>query len=131
MAMRNALNDAKLDPSVIDYINAHGTSTPLGDKAETVAVKSVFGQSAHSVAISSTKGHLGHALGASGGIEMILSILSCYHDIVPPTINLETPDPNCDLDYVPLTPRERKVRYAMSNSFGFGGHNATIICGKL
>jgi 3-oxoacyl-[acyl-carrier-protein] synthase II len=131
MAMRNALNDAKLEASVIDYINAHGTSTPLGDKAETVAVKSVFGKSAHSVAISSTKGHLGHALGASGGIEMILSILSCYHDIVPPTINLETPDPNCDLDYVPMTPRERKVRYAMSNSFGFGGHNATIICGKL
>ena len=131
MAMSNALIDAKLDPSEIDYINAHGTSTPLGDKAETVAVKNVFGESARSVALSSTKGHLGHALGASGGIEMILSILGCFYDIVPPTINLETPDPNCDLDYTPLVPRNRKIRYAMNNSFGFGGHNATLICGKL
>lgn len=130
-AMSNALQSAGIDASQVDYINAHGTSTPLGDKAETVAVKSVFGSSAYSVALSSTKGHLGHALGASGGIEMILAILSCYYDIVPPTINLETPDPNCDLDYTPLTPRNRKVRYAMNNSFGFGGHNATMICGKL
>ena len=130
-AMINALRDAKLDPSDIDYINAHGTSTPLGDKAETVAVKSVFGESAKSVAISSTKGALGHALGASGSIEMILSVLACHYDIIPPTINLETPDPNCDLDYTPLQPRSRLVRIAMNNSFGFGGHNATIICGKL
>ncbi len=130
-AMRNALSDAHLNPSDIDYINAHGTSTPLGDKAETVAVKAVFGESARSVSISSTKGHLGHALGASGGIEMILSILSCYHNVVPPTINLDTPDPACDLDYTPHTPRQRNVRYAMNNSFGFGGHNATMICGKL
>ncbi|MFO0011285.1 MAG: beta-ketoacyl-ACP synthase II [Planctomycetota bacterium] len=130
-AMKNALADAKLHPSDIDYINAHGTSTPLGDKAETVAVKTVFGDHATKVAISSTKGHLGHALGASGSIEMILSILSCYHDLVPPTINLETPDPSCDLDYTPLHPRNRKIRYAMNNSFGFGGHNATVICGKL
>jgi 3-oxoacyl-[acyl-carrier-protein] synthase II len=130
-AMLNALRDAKLDPSEIDYINAHGTSTPLGDKAETVAVKSVFGESAKSVAISSTKGALGHALGASGSIEMILSVLACHHDIVPPTINLETPDPNCDLDYTPLLPKSRRVRIAMNNSFGFGGHNATMICGKL
>jgi 3-oxoacyl-[acyl-carrier-protein] synthase II len=130
-AMRNALADAKLDPSAIDYINAHGTSTPLGDKAETVAVKSVFGESARTVSISSTKGHLGHALGASGSIEMILSILSCYHDMIPPTINYDTPDPSCDLDYTPNQPRERRVQYAMNNSFGFGGHNATIICGKV
>lgn len=130
-AMINALRDAKLDPSDIDYINAHGTSTPLGDKAETVAVKSVFGESAKSVAISSTKGALGHALGASGSIEMILSVLACHYDIIPPTINLETPDPNCDLDYTPLQPRSRLVRIAMNNSFGFGGHNATMICGKL
>lgn len=129
-AMLNALADAKLNPSDIDYINAHGTSTPLGDKAETVAVKSVFGESARTVSISSTKGHLGHALGASGSIEMILSALSCYYNIVPPTINLDTPDPACDLDYTPKQPRERNVRYAMNNSFGFGGHNATIICGK-
>jgi 3-oxoacyl-[acyl-carrier-protein] synthase II len=130
-AMLNALRDAKLAPSEIDYINAHGTSTPLGDKAETVAVKSVFGESARTVALSSTKGHLGHALGASGSIEMILSILSCYHDVIPPTINLETPDPTCDLDYTPNQPRSTKVNIAMNNSFGFGGHNATVICGKV
>ncbi len=130
-AMLNALRDAKLDPSSIDYINAHGTSTPLGDKAETVAVKSIFGESAKTVVLSSTKGHLGHALGASGSIEMILSVLSCYRDIVPPTINLETPDPNCDLDYTPLHARKMPVKIAMNNSFGFGGHNATVICGKL
>ena len=130
-AMLNALRDAKLDPSAIDYINAHGTSTPLGDKAETVAVKSVFGESARTVALSSTKGHLGHALGASGSIEMILTILSCYHDVIPPTINLVTPDPNCDLDYTPNRARQMPVKIAMNNSFGFGGHNATVICGKL
>ena len=130
-AMLNALRDAKLDPSVIDYINAHGTSTPLGDKAETVAVKSVFGESARTVALSSTKGHLGHALGASGSIEMILTLLSCYNNVVPPTINLDTPDPNCDLDYTPNYARQMPVKIAMNNSFGFGGHNATVICGKL
>ena len=130
-AMYNALRDAKLNPEDVDYINAHGTSTPLGDKAETVAVKNVFGDAAHKVAISSTKGHLGHALGASGSIEMILSILACYHGVIPPTINLDTPDPSCDLDYTPNQARETKVRIAMNNSFGFGGHNATLICGRL
>jgi len=130
-AMINALRDAKLDPSQIDYINAHGTSTPLGDKAETVAVKNVFGESAKTVAISSTKGHLGHALGASGSIEMILSVLACYRDVIPPTINLDTADPDCDLDYTPNQPRQRQVKIAMNNSFGFGGHNATVICGKV
>lgn len=130
-AMYNALRDAKLNPEDVDYINAHGTSTPLGDKAETVAVKSVFGDAAYKVAISSTKGHLGHALGASGSIEMILSILACYHGVIPPTINLDTPDPSCDLDYTPNQARETKVRVAMNNSFGFGGHNATLICGRL
>ena len=129
-AMLNALRDAKLDPTAIDYINAHGTSTPLGDKAETVAVKSIFGEAAWTVALSSTKGHLGHALGASGSIEMILSILSCYHDVIPPTINLDTPDPTCDLDYTPNHARQMRVKIAMNNSFGFGGHNATVICGK-
>jgi 3-oxoacyl-[acyl-carrier-protein] synthase II len=130
-SMSNALADAKLNPADIDYINAHGTSTQLGDRAETVAVKTIFGDHAAKVSISSTKGHLGHALGASGSIEMILSLLSCYRNVVPPTINLETPDPTCDLDYTPLQPKEREIRYAMSNSFGFGGHNATVICGKL
>jgi 3-oxoacyl-[acyl-carrier-protein] synthase II len=130
-AMSNALRDAKINASDVDYINAHGPSTPLGDKAETVAVKNVFGESARSVAISSTKGHLGHALGASGSIEMILSILACYDGVIPPTINLDTPDPSCDLDFTPHQPRNRKVRIAMNNSFGFGGHNATMICGRL
>jgi 3-oxoacyl-[acyl-carrier-protein] synthase II len=130
-AMSNALRDARINPEDVDYINAHGTSTPLGDKAETVAVKFVFGDAAKRVAISSTKGHLGHALGASGSIEMILSVLACFHDTIPPTINLETPDPSCDLNYTPKTPREANVRIAMNNSFGFGGHNATMICGKL
>ena len=128
--MSNALRDAKLNASDIDYINAHGTSTPLGDKAETIAVKAVFGEAARKVAISSTKGHLGHALGASGSIEMILSILSCYRDTIPPTINLENSDPDCDLDYTPLQPKQLVVKYAMNNSFGFGGHNATMICRK-
>ena len=130
-AMLNALRDAGLAPGEIDYINAHGTSTPLGDKAETVAVKTIFGEAARTVALSSTKGHLGHALGASGSIEMILTVLSCYHGVIPPTINLETPDPNCDLDYTPNHPRQMDVKIAMNNSFGFGGHNATVICGKL
>jgi 3-oxoacyl-[acyl-carrier-protein] synthase II len=129
-AMLNALRDASVDASAVDYINAHGTSTPLGDKAETIAVKSVFGESAHRVAISSTKGALGHSLGASGSIELILSILACQKGVIPPTINLETPDPDCDLNYTPLVPGERAVNIAMSNSFGFGGHNATIICNR-
>ncbi len=130
-AMQNALDDAKSNPSDVDYINAHGTSTPLGDKAETQAVKVVFGPSATSVSISSTKGHVGHSLGASGGVEMVVAVKSVYHNIVPPTINLETPDPDCDLDYTPLLPKERVVNVAMNNSFGFGGHNASILCGKL
>ena len=129
--MSNALRDAKLDPTTMDYINAHGTSTPLGDKAETVALKSVYGDHARNVAISSTKGSLGHALGASGGIEMILTVLAVSKNIIPPTINLENPDPDCDLNYTPNVPAEREVTTAMNNSFGFGGHNASIICGKV
>jgi len=129
-AMLNALRDASMDAGAVDYINAHGTSTPLGDKAETVAVKSIFGEAARKVAISSTKGALGHALGASGSIELILSILACQKGVVPPTINLENPDPDCDLNYTPLVPVERRLNIAMSNSFGFGGHNATMICSR-
>ncbi len=129
-AMQNALRDAKLPVETMDYINAHGTSTPLGDKAETQAMKAVYGQHAHSLSISSTKGHLGHALGASGGIEMILTALAVYNDIVPPTINLVDPDPNCDLNYTPNVPVRRTITTAMNNSFGFGGHNASIICAK-
>lgn len=130
-AMLNAIKDAGITPSEMDYINAHGTSTPLGDKAETQAMKSVYGDHAYELAVSSTKGALGHALGASGGIEMILTMLAVDTDTVPPTANLETPDPNCDLNYTPLTPASRNVTTAMNNSFGFGGHNASIICGKV
>ena len=130
-AMVVALQDAKLQPSEIDYINAHGTSTPLGDKAETKAVKSVFGACADKVSLSSTKSSLGHSLGASGGIEMVIVVRSILEDTIPPTINLENPDPECDLDYTPLKPKHRVVHRAMSNSFGFGGHNASILCGKF
>jgi 3-oxoacyl-[acyl-carrier-protein] synthase II len=130
-AMEAALNDAQLPPTAMDYINAHGTSTPLGDKAETKAVKSVFGEHAKMVSVSSTKSMIGHSLGASGGIEMVVSVKTLMHGVIHPTINLQNPDPECDLDYTPNTARERKVAVAMSNSFGFGGHNASIIVGQL
>ncbi|QDU87543.1 3-oxoacyl-[acyl-carrier-protein] synthase 2 [Pirellulimonas nuda] len=130
-AMAGALKSAQLNPDQIDYINAHGTSTPLGDKAETVAIKSVFGPHAHKVSVSSTKSQLGHLLGASGGVELIFSALAIRDRVAPPTINLETPDPDCDLDYTPNQPKQRDICIAMSNSFGFGGHNASLIVGKL
>jgi 3-oxoacyl-[acyl-carrier-protein] synthase II len=130
-AMINALRDARLNPDCVDYINAHGTSTPLGDKAETMAVKCVFGEHATRLCLSSTKSQLGHTLGASGGIELLVTIKTIQRGVVTPTINLQTPDPDCDLDYTPNQPRERDVRIAMSNSFGFGGHNASVIVGKL
>ena len=126
-----ALRDARLDPSEMVYINAHGTSTPLGDKAETFAMKHVFGEHAKAVSISSTKSNLGHTLGASGGIELVVTCKAIQHSVVPPTINLLTPDPDCDLDYTPNQPRERQIKVAMSNSFGFGGHNASVIVGPL
>ncbi|TWT99155.1 3-oxoacyl-[acyl-carrier-protein] synthase 2 [Botrimarina colliarenosi] len=129
-AMSEALKDAALNADAIDYINAHGTSTPLGDKAETVAIKRVFGDHAYKLSVSSTKSQLGHLLGASGGVEAVISLKAIKHDLCPPTINLDNPDPACDLDYTPNTPKERPVRVAMSNSFGFGGHNATVIFGK-
>ncbi len=130
-AMFAAINDARLNPDQIDYINAHGTSTPLGDRAETVAIKSVFGDHARKVSISSTKSQLGHSLGASGGIELVLCVQALRQSVVPPTSNLDNPDPECDLDYTPNVPRERKLRSAMSNSFGFGGHNACVVIGQL
>lgn len=130
-AMQLALDDARIDASEVDYINAHGTSTPLGDKAETVAVKNIFGASAKTVSISSTKSQLGHSLGASGGIELVLTLKAITEGVVPPTINLTDPDPDCDLDYTPNEPRQRDISVAMSNSFGFGGHNASIIVGKV
>jgi 3-oxoacyl-[acyl-carrier-protein] synthase II len=126
--MRNALNDAKLDPSKIGYINAHGTSTPQGDVAETVAVKTVFGAHATKLAMSSTKSMTGHMLGAAGGVEAAISVLAVERGVLPPTINLENQDvPDCDLDYVPNHARETRVDYALSNSFGFGGTNASLI----
>jgi len=130
-AMTDALKSAGLAKDQIDYINAHGTSTPLGDVAETVAMKAVFGEYAHSVPISSTKSQLGHLLGASGGVELVISILAIRNGVIPPTINLENPDPACDLDYTANVARERRVRIAMSNSFGFGGHNVSLIVGEL
>ncbi len=129
-AMQAAIDDAGIDPTEIDYINAHGTSTPLGDKAETVAVKTVFGQHAEKVSISSTKSMVGHSLGASGGIEMVLCAKAINSNTVPPTINLESPDSNCDLDYTPNQAKSRELNIAMSNSFGFGGHNASILLRK-
>ncbi len=130
-AMSCALRNAKIDPERVDYINAHGTSTPLGDKAETTAIKNVYGDHAYKLSVSSTKSQLGHLLGASGGVELILSLKAIENSVIPPTINLSTPDPECDLDYTPNEPRERELNIIMSNSFGFGGHNASIIAGKL
>ena len=129
-AMTLAIQDAGITPEQVGYINAHGTSTPLGDVAETVAVKKTFGDMTSKVSISSTKGHIGHLLGASGGVELIFSLLAIRDGVIPPTINLENPDPECDLDYTPLVARERKVDYVLSNSFGFGGHNASLLAGR-
>jgi 3-oxoacyl-[acyl-carrier-protein] synthase II len=131
MAMRFALKDAGLNPDQVDYINAHGTSTPLGDIAETKAVKATYGAHAKKVAISSTKSQIGHLLGASGGVEAVLTAMTISRNLIPPTINLDNPDPECDLDYVPHKARDRKVNVAMSNSFGFGGHNASIVMRKI
>ena len=130
-AMNLALKNAKLDPTEVDYINAHGTSTPLGDQSETTAIKSVFKDHAYKLSISSTKSQLGHLLGASGGVEFVLAVKTLCTGVIPPTINYDTPDPLCDLDYTPNEARERKVSVVMSNSFGFGGHNGSLIVGHL
>ncbi|TXH68418.1 MAG: beta-ketoacyl-[acyl-carrier-protein] synthase II [Thiothrix sp.] len=129
--MRNAMRDAGLNPDQIDYINAHGTSTPAGDKAETFAVKLALGDHAYKTAVSSTKSMTGHLLGAAGGIEAVFSVMAIYEQVLPPTINLHQQDPECDLDYVPNVARETTVNIAMSNSFGFGGTNGTLIFKKL
>jgi 3-oxoacyl-[acyl-carrier-protein] synthase II len=130
-AMSMALADAGLNADRVQYVNAHGTSTPLGDKAETAAVKRVFGDHAGRLSISSTKSQLGHTLGASGGIELVVCALSIARGAIAPTINLENPDPDCDLDYTPNVARDATVDVAMSNSFGFGGHNASLVLGRL
>ncbi|MGG4220757.1 beta-ketoacyl-ACP synthase II [Paenibacillus jamilae] len=128
--IRMAIRDAGLNPEDIDYINAHGTSTPVGDKSETEAVKKTLGEHAYKVAISSTKSMTGHLLGAAGGVEAVICGLALQHQTIPPTINLDNQDPACDLDYVPNKPRKAELNVVMSNSFGFGGHNATVILKK-
>jgi 3-oxoacyl-[acyl-carrier-protein] synthase II len=126
-AMQMALRKAGMTPADVDYINAHGTSTAMNDKCETMAIKSVFGEQAYRIPVSSTKSMMGHLIGAAGAIEAIVCVLAIQNGIVPPTVNLEHADPDCDLDYVPNTPRQHKVRAAMSNSFGFGGHNSVLL----
>jgi 3-oxoacyl-[acyl-carrier-protein] synthase II len=129
--MQMALRSAGLPPSAIDYINAHGTATPQGDIAETEAIKTVFSAHAKKLAVSSTKGATGHMLGAAGAVEMAICIKAIEKQVAPPTINLDKPDPQCDLDYVPHTAREMRINAIVNNSFGFGGHNASLVAGKF
>jgi len=125
--MQKALSDARVQPHEVGYINAHGTSTPYNDKFETMAIKKTFGEHAYKIPISSTKSMTGHLLGAAGGVEGVFSVLSIHRSLLLPTINYETPDPECDLDYIPNQAREATVKYALSNSFGFGGTNAALL----
>ena len=129
--MSNALKNAHINSSEVNYVNAHGTSTPLGDIAETIAIKRCFGTHAEKLVVNSTKSMTGHLLGAAGGVEAIFSILALHHQIAPPTINLFDSDPQCDLDYIPNTARDMKIDVAISNSFGFGGTNGTLVFRKV
>jgi 3-oxoacyl-[acyl-carrier-protein] synthase II len=129
--MNNAMRNAGINPEQVNYINAHGTSTPAGDKAETDAAKGAFGDRAYKIAMSSTKSMTGHLLGAAGGIEAIFTALAVHQQVAPPTINIFTPDPECDLDYVPNTARQMEINYALSNSFGFGGTNGTLVLARI
>jgi len=130
-SMKMALKNAGVNPEQVSYINAHGTSTPIGDLYETMAIKSVFGDHAKKMMVSSTKSMTGHLLGAAGGIEAVYTLMAMDKGVVPPTINYTDPDPECDLDYVPNTARDAKLEYTMSNNFGFGGTNATLLFKKL
>jgi 3-oxoacyl-[acyl-carrier-protein] synthase II len=125
--MRLALRDARLEPHEIDYVNAHGSSTPLNDPAETLAIRQVFGEDAERLRVSGTKGYYGHALGASGAIEAAICALALEREWLPPTVNLREPDPACDLDYIPGEGRPARVEHVLSNSFGFGGINAALV----
>jgi 3-oxoacyl-[acyl-carrier-protein] synthase II len=125
-AMTAAVRDAGLRPDDVGYVNAHGTSTPYNDKTETLAIKQTFGAHAPRLAVSSTKSMIGHLLGAAGGVEAVVTVLALHHGILPPTVNYDTPDPECDLDYVPNVARKAQVEAAISNGFGFGGTNATL-----
>jgi len=129
-AMQMALTKAGVEPVEIDYINAHGTSTALNDRSETMAIKSIFNEHAYRIPVSSTKSMTGHMIGAAGAIEAMVCVLAIQNGVIPPTVNLDNPDPDCDLDYVPHTPRQAKVRMAMSNAFGFGGHNSVLVLGE-
>ena len=129
--MLNAMRDAGVNPADINYVNAHGTSTPLGDVAETVAIKRAFGDAASKVAVSSTKSTTGHMIGAAGAAEAVFTILALQNQVIPPTINLDNQDPACDLDYTPNVARQAKLEVAMSNSFGFGGTNGTVAFKRL
>ncbi len=130
-AMANALADARMAPEEVDYINAHGTSTPFNDRVETLAIKALFGSHAHKIPISSTKSMTGNLLGATGGVEIVACVVSLRHGAIPPTINYEVPDPDCDLDYVPNQTREIEIKVALSDSMGFGGHNSVLIVRKF
>jgi len=131
LAMVNALRDARMNPTAIHYLNAHATSTPLGDKAETIAIKHAFGEYAYKLPVSSTKSMTGHLLGAAGVVEAIFSVLAIRDGVAPPTTNYHTPDPECDLDYVPNTARKLAIDSALSNSFGFGGTNGSLIFSRF
>ena len=129
--MANALGAAGIPPGAVDYINAHGTGTPINDKVETVAIKRLFGERSRSLPVSSVKSALGHCLGAAGAVEAITTILAIYHGVVPPTLNYEEADPDCDLDYVPNEPRKVNIGVALSNSFAFGGNNTALVFGRI
>jgi len=131
ISMRLALENAGLTAGDVNYINAHGTSTPLNDKSETAAIKSVFGEQAYSIPVSSTKSMTGHLLGASGAVEAVVSVMAIRDGVIPPTVHYQTPDPECDLDYVPNRARPAELKHVMSNSFGFGGHNATLVFSRF